>query len=103
MPPVIRIFLIASAALSGLLVAAIDSGGGVASLGSGANHSSIGGGFDTSASAAGLIEILQEWSAASPCKNRAHGGRPSMKRGGLRPPHFSRGDAIVVALAYCEE
>jgi len=58
MPPVIRVFLIASAAFSGLLVAAIDSGGGVASLGGGANHSSIGGGFDTSASATGLIEIL---------------------------------------------
>jgi len=58
MPPVIRVFLIASAAFSVLLVAAIDSGGGVASLGGGANHSSIGGGFDTSASATGLIEIL---------------------------------------------
>jgi len=58
MLPVFRIFLIASAAFSGLLVASIDSGGGVASLAGGANHSSIGGGFDTSASATGLIEIL---------------------------------------------
>ena len=58
MPPVIRVFLIASTAFSGLLVASIDSGGGVVSLGGGTNHSSIGGGFDTSASVAGLIEIL---------------------------------------------
>ena len=56
--PALRIFLIASAAFSGLLVASIDSGGGVASLAGGANHSSIGGGFDTSAGATGLIEIL---------------------------------------------
>ena len=55
---VFRVFLIASAAFSGLLLAAIDSGGGVASLADGTNHSSIGGALDTSASATGLIEIL---------------------------------------------
>jgi hypothetical protein len=54
----IRFFLIYFVAFGGLLSASIDSGGGVASLGGGANHSSIGCGFDTSASAAGLIEIL---------------------------------------------
>jgi hypothetical protein len=46
------------AAFGDSLYAAIDSGGGLSALGGGTNHSSIGGGFDTSASAAGLIEIL---------------------------------------------